>query len=102
VINEAVVAGLPVLVSDQCGAAENLVVADRTGEIVPTGDVRAWEDALRRWTGRILAGDRGDHDFMNRLAADHSLEAAVAAIERAVLSVLGTRERSPSAVVVGR
>jgi glycosyltransferase involved in cell wall biosynthesis len=94
VINEAVAAGLPVLASDQCGAAENLLVPDRTGEIVATGNVSAWEDALRRWTSRILAGDRGDRDLMSRLAADHSLEAAAAAIEAAALSVLAPAECS--------
>jgi len=88
VINEAVAAGLPVLASDQCGAAENLLVPDRTGEIVPTGNVPAWEDALRRWAGRILAGDRGDRDTMRRMAADHSLEVAAGAIEGAALSAL--------------
>lgn len=95
VINEAVAAGLPALVSDRCGGAENLVVPDRTGEIVPMGNVMAWEDVLRRWTGRIQAGDHGDRDMMNRLAADHSLEAAAAAIERAVLSVPVRRRAHP-------
>ena len=57
VINEAVAAGLPVLASDQCGAAEDLVVRDRTGEIVPTGDVRAWEHALRQTNFPAFAPD---------------------------------------------
>jgi glycosyltransferase involved in cell wall biosynthesis len=88
VINEAVAASLPVLVSDQCGAAEDLVVPDRTGEIVPTGNVLAWESAVRRWTRRIQAGDHGERNIMQRISGDHSLEAAAAGIERTALSVL--------------
>jgi glycosyltransferase involved in cell wall biosynthesis len=98
VINEAVAAGLPVLVSDQCGAAEDLVVPDRTGEIIPMGNVTAWASALRRWTGRIQAGDHGDREAMHRISAGHSLEAAADAVERAALSVLGAVKPSPAPV----
>jgi glycosyltransferase involved in cell wall biosynthesis len=88
VINEAVVAGLPVLATDQCGAAENLVLPQRTGEILPTGDLAAWEHALQRWVRRILDGDRGDAAAMNRMAEAHSIETAAAAIEGAVQRAL--------------
>jgi glycosyltransferase involved in cell wall biosynthesis len=81
VINEAVAAGLPVLVSDQCGAAEDLVVAGRTGDIVVTGSIRSWVDTLGRWMARIQAGDCGDRLTMARVAEDHSIERAGAAIE---------------------
>jgi glycosyltransferase involved in cell wall biosynthesis len=101
VINEAVAAGLPVLVSDRCGAAEDLVVPGRTGEIVPMGNVTAWERALRSWTGRIQAGDHGDRGAMQRISACHSLAAAADAIERAALGALGTVKRSPRAVGIG-
>jgi glycosyltransferase involved in cell wall biosynthesis len=93
VINEAVVAGLPVVASDQCGAAENLIARDRTGDIVAMGDIPAWETALRSWAQRIAHGDRGDQELMKRLADEHSLETAAAAIERATVSAYerGTR-----------
>jgi glycosyltransferase involved in cell wall biosynthesis len=94
VINEAVAAGLPVLVSDQCGAAENLVVPGRTGEIVPTGNVPAWGEALRRWAHRIQSGDRGDGDLMRGVAAGHSLAVAAEAIESAAMRVLDPRRFS--------
>jgi glycosyltransferase involved in cell wall biosynthesis len=87
VINEAVVAGLPVLATDQCGAAENLVLPKQTGEILPTADLAAWESALRQWSGRILAGDRGDIAAMRRLAEVHSIETAAGALESAVQRV---------------
>jgi glycosyltransferase involved in cell wall biosynthesis len=90
VINEAVAAGVPVLASDQCGAAEDLVVAGCTGDIVPTGEIGAWVDTLRRWTARLQTGDHGDRVTMARLAADHSIERAAAAIERATLGALSS------------
>lgn len=46
VVAEAMAAGLPVVVTDRCGAAE-LVVPGKTGWIVPAGDVAALADALR-------------------------------------------------------
>lgn len=88
VINEAVASGLPVLASDQCGAAEDLVAPGRTGEIVPTGIAAAWEAVLLRWTNRVRSGDRGDRVVMRRILEDHSLEVAAAAIQRATLNAL--------------
>lgn len=90
VVNEAVVAGLPVLATDDCGAAEDLVVPGRTGDVVPVGDVDAWAGALDRWVARIRGAsgaDAADAELMRRLADGHSLERAARAIEGAVLSV---------------
>jgi glycosyltransferase involved in cell wall biosynthesis len=47
VVNEAMAAGLPVVVSDQVGAGRDLVVAGRNGEVVPAGDVAALTGTLR-------------------------------------------------------
>lgn len=48
VVNEAMVCGLPVIVSDQVGAGRDLVRPGETGEIYPVGDVEALSGILRR------------------------------------------------------
>jgi glycosyltransferase involved in cell wall biosynthesis len=47
VVNEAMAAGLPLVVSDQVGAGHDLVVAGRNGDVVPADDVEALTTALR-------------------------------------------------------
>jgi glycosyltransferase involved in cell wall biosynthesis len=54
-VNEAMCAGLPIVVSDQVGCAPDLVKHGVNGYIVPTGDVGALADALVRL---IADGDR--------------------------------------------
>jgi glycosyltransferase involved in cell wall biosynthesis len=89
VVNEAVVAGLPVVVSDEVGAAESLVVREKTGSVIPVGDLDALAAAVEEWARRAGAGDRGDETLRSALAEEHSLERAAAQIEFAVAS-LGT------------
>lgn len=91
VINEAVAAGLPALASTECGAAEDLIAPDRTGEIVPVGDLGAWTSAIRKWMNRLACGDGADQKEMRRLADAHSVESAAAATEAATLAVLSTK-----------
>jgi glycosyltransferase involved in cell wall biosynthesis len=50
VVNEAMNAGKAVIVSDQVGAAADLVVEGENGYVIPTGDVDALTDRLRRIT----------------------------------------------------
>ena len=52
VVNEAAACGLPLLLSDQVGAAHDLLVDGENGALVAAGDVDAASSALRR-----LAGD---------------------------------------------
>lgn len=53
VVNEAMSAGLPVVVSDACGAAEDLVVEGRNGFVFRNMDVSALADSLER----LMASD---------------------------------------------
>jgi glycosyltransferase involved in cell wall biosynthesis len=46
VVNEAMACGLPLLLSDQVGAAYDLLEKGRNGFMVPAGDVAAWRKAL--------------------------------------------------------
>ncbi len=47
VVNEAMASGLPVIVSDVVGAADEIVDDGKTGIIVPTGSAKALADAIR-------------------------------------------------------
>jgi glycosyltransferase involved in cell wall biosynthesis len=53
VVNEAAACGLPLVLSDRVGAAHDLLRDGENGVLVPSGDVEAAADALRR-----LAVDR--------------------------------------------
>lgn len=48
VVNESMAAGLPVIVSDQVGCIDDLVVADSTGLVVPARDPTALYSAMHR------------------------------------------------------
>lgn len=50
VVNQALGAGLPVIATDQVGAADDLVRDGENGFIVPAGDVGALAAAMRRYT----------------------------------------------------
>ncbi len=46
VVNEAMAAGMPVLVSEHCGCVPELVLDGRTGFALPVSDVKPWVDAM--------------------------------------------------------
>lgn len=64
VVNEAMAAGLPVIVTDRVGCIDDLVEPEKTGLVIPAGDRRALAEA------------------MARLAADSRLRRAMAAEAR--------------------
>jgi len=51
VVNEAMVCGIPVIVSDAVGCAPDLIDPGETGDTYPVGDVRALRNALCRILG---------------------------------------------------
>lgn len=55
-VNEGLLAGLPVVVSDGVGAKE-LVVATRGGEVFKAGDPESLAEALRRLAPRLHSGE---------------------------------------------
>jgi glycosyltransferase involved in cell wall biosynthesis len=55
VVNEAMVCGVPAVVSDQVGARLDLIAPGRTGEIFPAGN----REALAAVLGRLLADGAG-------------------------------------------
>lgn len=92
VINEAVAARIPAIVSNRCGAAEDLIVPDRTGEIVPVGDLPAWVSAASKWLARLSRGNKGDVQEMVNRADAHSIQRAAAMIEDVVLTLQSHHE----------
>lgn len=87
VVNEAMVTGVPAIVSDRVGAKLDLIVSGRTGEVYPAGDVHALAETLQR-----LLSDREKLKQMGEAAKvrmktwsyrEH-IEGFVEAIERAV------------------
>ncbi len=91
VVNEAMAAGVPCVVSDRVGCARDLVRPGLTGDVYPVGDVDALAASLDR-VGDLLAGG---HDFAaacHERAAAHAPAAAAAGIVEAALAVTPPRD----------
>lgn len=88
VVNEAMVCGLPVIVSDRVGCGPDLVEPGVTGAVFPFGDVLAMADCLC-----ALAADLARTGALGRHAEerirDYSVQHAVAGTLRAIDFVLG-------------
>jgi len=89
VVNEALACGRPVIVSECCGCAPDLVEGKGTGWVVPAGDVRAASSALNAACARRsewpAMGERGW-----AVVANHSF-ARMAESITAALSSLNSR-----------
>jgi glycosyltransferase involved in cell wall biosynthesis len=86
VVNEALAAGLPAIVSDEVGCAPDLINRE-TGAVFARGDVNALAAAL----GAIREQTRAGHDWAPacRVVADrHSVQAMTAGLVRACRSVI--------------
>ncbi len=98
VVAEAAASGLPLLLSDQVGAAYDLLEDGRNGFLVAGGTPEAWCDAIQRFgdaqTDRKAMGERS-----REISADWTCEragqAALRAIEVAVANQ-GRRHSKPS------
>ena len=92
VVNEAMAAGLPVVVTDEVGCAPDLVRPNENGFVVPVGDV----DALANALGKLVASEplRGAMSKRSREIVDeYSYEADVRGILQAIRSVKGVGKR---------
>jgi glycosyltransferase involved in cell wall biosynthesis len=90
VVNEASAAGLPLVLSERVGAANDLLHAGENGMLVPAGDLGAAAEALR-----ILASDPGLRSRMGvrsrEIAAGHGYEASVENLVAAVREAIAGR-----------
>ena len=103
-VNEAMCAGLPIVVSDQVGCAPDLVKDRVNGYIVPTGDVGALTDALARLVAdgdrrrRMGAASLGIINEFSYLECRRGLTAALAYVLR---HAPAGRRRVPAATPTG-
>lgn len=87
VVNEAMAAGLPAIVSDEVGCAPDLVIDGRTGFTFPVGDVEALTERMGAMS-RTLSADRpGLTAAVAGRIAEYSCAAAVRGTLAAVAAV---------------
>ena len=89
VVNEAAACGLPLVLSDQVGAAHDLLRDGENGALVPTGDVAAAAAAIRALAAdpalRLAQGKRS-RELMRDWGYEPSVESFVAAVRDAIAS----------------
>lgn len=93
VINEAMAAGLPVIVSDDVGAVPDLVAGKDTGLVYPCGDIERLLEAIGRLVDSPAERERMGHNAA-RLIEGWSVEASAHGIAKAVRAL--ARERWPA------
>ena len=86
VVNEAMAAGLPAVVSDRVGCAPDLIIPGETGEVFPAGDIDAFASQMQKYVDSPEEIRR-----QGARAAEHisgySLEAATENTVRAIVDV---------------
>lgn len=95
VVNEALAAGLPCIVSDGVGCAPDMIEDDKTGFVVPVGDLAAITRTLARVRDEIANG----HDFgeaCRARASMYSFESATAGLHAAIVNAVKPRNGSRS------
>jgi len=88
VVNEAMLCGVPAVVSDRVGARHDLVEEGKTGFVFPCGDTKALSRVLHELLpDRERLGELGERarQRMETWSPRQSLDAVVAAVERAVV-----------------
>jgi glycosyltransferase involved in cell wall biosynthesis len=97
VVNEAASSGLPLVLSDQVGAAHDLLLDGENGVLVPADDVAAAARPLRRLASdpglRRAMGDRS-RELVRGWGYEQSIENFVAAAREAVTEGLDERQKT--------
>jgi glycosyltransferase involved in cell wall biosynthesis len=86
VVNEAMAAGLPAIVSDKVGCAPDLIIPGETGEIFPAGDLDAFAARMQKYADSSDESRRQGAEAVKHIGA-YSLEAATENTVRAILDV---------------
>jgi glycosyltransferase involved in cell wall biosynthesis len=87
VVNEGLNHGLPCVVSDEVGAAPDLVLPGQTGEVFANGSARALTAALQRAVESL--GKPDIRDQCRRHVAKYSIQQAAAGVAKAYRSLVG-------------
>jgi glycosyltransferase involved in cell wall biosynthesis len=93
VVNEAMAAGLPVIVSDAAGCSPDLVEQGRNGFTFPCGDVSALADYLERVVALGADGRRAYGERSRAIVEGFGLDVVANATAAAVDAVCGGRTR---------
>lgn len=80
VVNEAMACGLPAIVSDTVGCAEDLVQPGLTGLLVPCGDPAALAAAMERLAADPWAAARMGEQARQRVTSHYGVEQAVGGV----------------------
>jgi glycosyltransferase involved in cell wall biosynthesis len=92
VVNEAMLCGCPVGVSDQVGAARDLIAHGRTGFVFPCGNVEALAEILRQASAepaRLSEMGRAARARMESWSQREKIQATLAAVARGVSRKVG-------------
>lgn len=83
VVNEAMVCGLPALVSDRVGSAADLVREGVTGAVFPCGDTEALAGKLSEFSGDAKLAPLGERarELIRAFSVDHAVAGTIRAIE---------------------
>jgi glycosyltransferase involved in cell wall biosynthesis len=90
VVNEAMCCGCPAIVSDQVGAARDLVIPLRPDFVFPAGDIAALAGTLRAAfadRAQLRATGRQAFDYVETHSPQRIIAATVTAVEKAVAAV---------------
>jgi glycosyltransferase involved in cell wall biosynthesis len=88
VVNEAMACGLPAIVSDLVGCAEDLVLPGRTGLVVPFGDAGALATAMANMAADSAAAAAMGREARSLVQRDYTIERAAKGILAGVQRVL--------------
>ncbi len=86
VVNEAMAAGLPAIVSDKVGCAPDLIIPGETGEIFPAEDLDAFALRLQKYADSSDEARRQGARAVQHISG-YSLEAATENTVRAIVDV---------------
>jgi glycosyltransferase involved in cell wall biosynthesis len=90
VVNEAMACGLPAIVSNQVGCAEDLVEPAQTGAVFPCRDVNALSLAMKSLAADPEAAARMGQTARERVLAGYGVAQALAGVRQALAQVLRT------------
>lgn len=96
VVNEGMLCGLPVIVSDRVGAKFDLIQEGETGFVYPMGDVNALAGVLLQvLSDRARLRKMGDaaHRRMSRWSPEINIDSTISAVEKAIEHKRGAANR---------
>ena len=99
ITNEAMAAGLPVIVTEDAGCAVDLVRHGENGFLYPAGNIAALHDALRRTLQPGAAAPMGQRS--RQIIAQWSYTENLAGLRAALHAVTGSSAAHPAADAVG-